>query len=531
MTGRPPAAPEAGDQQVRGMARGGVLNLGSAVLSQVALFLVMLLLARALGVRELGRYAQVYAVLSLLGLLSLSGFRAGLTRFVAVHLADDEPAALRGAIRLGVGISAVASTVIALGLAVGAPWLADALHDPQLTTGLRLVALCLPAATVCEAALAATRGWRTQRAYALIGQVYEPAARLVLTALALALGAGLTGAFWALVVASWSAAGLALVALARMLRRVPAARPAYRPGELFRFSTVSWVSSLSSTGLIWVDALLLGFFDYGPDAIGVYHVATRLVTIAVFVLAPVNASFGPHLAHLYHQGRLDEVRRIYRVATGWVLRLSLPAFVALLVFPEQLLRLVGGPGLAGGAAVTVVLALGQLVNAATGPCGTLLNMSGRVSVNMMDNLAALLLNVLLNLWLIPAYGILGAAVAWAVSLAAVNIARVWQVRAQVHTVPVTAGMVKGLVAALVAMGVGFGVRWLVEGATAQVAIGLAVIVAVYLAAVLALGLSREDVMVLRSVTRRGGRRAADPAAPTGPADGVGVGTGHTGVRS
>ena len=195
-----------------------------------------------------------------------------------------------------------------------------------------------------------------------------------------------------------------------------------------------------------MDALLLGFFDYGPDAIGVYHVATRLVTIAVFVLAPVNASFGPHLAHLYHQGRLDEVRRIYRVATGWVLRLSLPAFVALLVFPEQLLRLVGGPGLAGGAAVTVVLALGQLVNAATGPCGTLLNMSGRVSVNMADNLAALLLNVLLNLWLIPAYGILGAAVAWAVSLAAVNIARVWQVRAQVHTVPVTAGMVKGLVA-------------------------------------------------------------------------------------
>ncbi|MEK8106140.1 oligosaccharide flippase family protein [Micromonospora sp. M12] len=95
MTGRSPAAPEAGDQQVRGMARGGVLNLASAVLSQVALFLVMLLLARALGVSELGRYAQVYAVLSLLGLLSLSGFRAGLTRFVAVHLADDEPAALR----------------------------------------------------------------------------------------------------------------------------------------------------------------------------------------------------------------------------------------------------------------------------------------------------------------------------------------------------------------------------------------------------------------------------------------------------
>lgn len=494
------------------MARGGMLNLASAVLSQAALFLVMLLLARVLGVREVGRYAQVYAVLSLLGLLSLSGFRAGLTRFVAVHLADDDPAAIRGTIRLGLVISAVASTVIAVGLALGAPWLARALHDPQLATGLRLVALALPAATVCEAALAATRGWRTQRAYALIGQVYEPAARLLLTALALAVGAGLTGAFWALVLASWSAAALALGALARMLRRVPAARPAYRPGELFRFSTVSWVSSLSSTGLIWVDALLLGFYGFGADAIGVYHVATRLVTVAVFVLAPINASFGPYLAHLYHQGRLDEVRRIYRVATGWVVRLSLPAFVVLLVFPEQLLRLVGGPGLAGGAAVTVVLALGQLVNAATGPCGTLLNMSGRVSVNMVDNLAALVLNILLNIVLIPAYGILGAAVAWAVSLAVVNIARVWQVRAQVHALPVTVGMVKGVVAAVVALVVGLGVRWLVAGWAVQLAVGLVAVVVVYLGAVLALGLSREDIMVWRSVTRRGGRRAAGGAA-------------------
>ncbi|MEV4629706.1 flippase [Micromonospora sp. NPDC049523] len=511
LTGRPPAESESGDQQVRGMARGGVLNLAGAILSQAALFLIMLLLARVLGLREVGRYAQVYAVLSLLGLLSLSGFRAGLTRFVAVHLADDDPAAIRGTIRLGVGISAAASSLIAVGLALGAPWLAQALNDPQLTTGLRLAALTLPAATVCEAALAATRGWRTQRAYALIGQVYEPAARLLLTVLALVVGAGLTGAFWAVVLASWSAAGFALVALARMLRRVAAARPAYRPTELFRFSTVSWVSSLSSTGLIWVDTLLLGF--YGNDDIGAYHVATRLVTVAVFVLAPINASFGPYLAHLYHQGRMDEVRRIYAVATGWVVRLSLPAFVALLVLPEQLLHLVNGSALAGGAAVTIALALGQLVNAATGPCGTLLNMSGRVSVNMVDNLAALVLNILLNLWLIPAYGILGAAVAWAVSLAAVNIARVWQVRVLVHAVPVTVGMLKGLAAAVLALGAGFGARWLVPGWGAELAVGLAVIALVYLGAVLALGLSREDVMVLRAVTRRGGRRAAGAGGP------------------
>nr|MDT0658477.1 oligosaccharide flippase family protein [Micromonospora sp. DSM 115978] len=481
------------------MARGGGLNLVGAILNQGAVFVVMLLLARTLGITEVGRYAQCYAVLALLGLLSLSGFRAGLTRFVATGLADADPAAVRGTIRLGLAVSACSATAIAVALAAAAPALAGLLNDPELVTGLRLVALTLPALTVCEAALAATRGWRTQRPFTLIGQLYEPGARLALTALALATGAGLTGTFWALVGAAWTAALLALAALARLLRRVDPGPVVYRPRELFSFSTVSWFSSLASTGLIWVDTLMLGAFA-NPD-IGLYNVATRLVTIAIFVLAPINAAFGPYLAHLHHQGRAGEVRRIYGAATGWVVRLSLPAFVALLVFPEALLRLFGGAFVAG-AAVTVILALGQLVNAATGPCGTVLNMSGRVKLNMADNLAALLLNVLLNLWLIPAYGIIGAAVAWAVSLAVVNVARVVQVRRLTGALPVTEGMVKGLLAGVVALLAGLAARALVPDWPATLLVGLPVVAVAYLVTVLALRLSPEDTMVLRTLLRR-----------------------------
>jgi O-antigen/teichoic acid export membrane protein len=234
-------------------------------------------------------------------------------------------------------------------------------------------------------------------------------------------------------------------------------------------------------------------------------VATRLVTVAVFVLAPLNAAFGPYLAHLYHQGRLDEVRRSYAAVTGWVVRLSLPAFAALLVFPDELLRLFGG-AFAVGAAVTVILAIGQLVNAATGPCGTVLNMSGRVALNMWDNLAALVLNVLLNLWLIPAYGIVGAAVAWAVSLAVVNVARVLQVRSLIHALPVSRGMAYGLLAGAAALGTGFAVKALLPAGFGALVAGLVAIVLVYAGVVLALGLSREDRMVLRALVRR--RQAA-----------------------
>jgi O-antigen/teichoic acid export membrane protein len=205
---------------------------------------------------------------------------------------------------------------------------------------------------------------------------------------------------------------------------------------------------------------------------------------------------------------MTEVRQGYGAVTGWIVRLSLPAFAALLVFPGELLRLFGG-AFAIGAAVTTVLAVGQLVNAATGPCGTVLNMSGRVSVNMWDNVAALVLNLLLNLWLIPAYGIVGAAVAWAVSLAAVNVARVVQVRSLIGALPVTAGLLKGLAAGAAAVVAGLLLRPVLPHGVAGLIAGLAAIVVVYLATVLALRLDDDDRMVLRTLLRRG--RRAVPA--------------------
>ena len=108
--------------------------------------------------------------------------------------------------------------------------------DPSLVTGIRLTGLTLPASTISDAALSATQGWRTQRPYTFIGLIFEPVLRLVLTALALAFGYGLTGAFWALTIAAWAAALLALRALQVRMRRARGALPTYGLRAIFSFS-------------------------------------------------------------------------------------------------------------------------------------------------------------------------------------------------------------------------------------------------------------------------------------------------------
>ena len=492
----------AGGAHLKGMARGGGLNLVGAVCNQAALFGVMAVLANVLGSADVGRYAECYALLSLLGLLSLAGFRSALTRFVAIHLADDDPAGLRGTVRLGLGVTVVGATVLGAGLAAAAPWVASMLHDPGLTDGIRLVGLTLPAATFSDAALAATQGWRTQRPFTYVGRIYEPLTRLALTVGALAIGAGLLGALWALAIGAWSAAALAAWTLQRRMRQAPRAQPVYRIREVTGFSIISWASALAATGLIWADTLLLGNMRTAQE-VGVYNVATRLVMLAVFVMAPINAAFSPHIAHLHHTGQKAELARTYGSATGWIVRLSMPAFVLLVVFPEELLHLFGH-GFRTGASVTAILAAGQLVSAAAGPCGTVLTMSGRVWLNMVDNVGVLVLNVAMNLWLIPSHGAVGAAVAWSVSLVVANVAKALQVRYVLGVTPAGAGLTKALAAAVPAVVVAELVdRW-APGWVVPVVLGAAGVCITYVLAVVALGLSPDDRTMLRAVTRRRG---------------------------
>jgi O-antigen/teichoic acid export membrane protein len=491
--------PGASSAMITRMGRGGGLNLLGAVFNQVSLFAIISILA-ALGERDVGRYATCFALLSLLGLLSLAGFRAAMTRFVAMHLADDDAGRLRGTVNLGLGLTVAASVVIGAGLAAVAPWLAETLGDAQLATGIRLVGLTLPAATISDAALAATQGWRTQVPFTVIGRVVDPLARLLLTVVAVAAGYGVDGALWALAASSWMSAILSLFALHRRTRTVARVPARYELREIFSFSMVSWLSALAATGLIWVGTLLLGAMR-SQEEVGTYNVATRLVMLAVFVMAPINASFTPHLAHLIHTDQRDDAARAYGSAARWILTLSMPSFIVLVAFGEQLLGYFG-PGFRTAAGVTAILACGQLVSAAAGPCGTVLNMSGRVTLNMVDNVAVLILNIVLNIVLIPGYGVIGAAVAWSVSLVAVNVAKVLQARLVVGIHAAGAGLGKITVAAVPAVAVAWGVgRWVDTWVDVVLFAGPLVAV-VFLGTRVALRLDPVDQALIRSLVRR-----------------------------
>lgn len=479
---------------------GGALNIVGAIVQQGALFIVLALLANNLGAADLGRYSLLYGLLSLLSLLGLAGFRAGMTRFVAMYLADDDAARLRGTLRLGLSVTVGTSAILSVALFLGAPAIASFYRDPALVDGVRIVGIILPGATISDAALSATQGWRSQIEYTLIGRFVDPLTVLGMTGLVVLLGLGINAALWALAAGAWLGAVLSLIALRRRMSSVARAAPITESRAIFSFSMVSWVSALAATGLIWSGTLILGRMT-DPQSVGVFTVGARLVSLAVFVMPPITNAFTPHMAHLAHLGRREEAARSFGDATRWILAASLPAFVVLLTLPESLLGLFGAD-FVDGAKVTVVLALGQLVAAAAGPCGVVLNMSGRVALSMVDNVSVLVLNIGLTVALVPRMGILGAALAWSTSLIVVNVVKALQVRHVLGVVAEGSRIGRLAVASIPATALGMIVRTTIEEPHIVLLLGVPLVAAAQTACVIAVGLTPRDRETITAVIRR-----------------------------
>jgi O-antigen/teichoic acid export membrane protein len=111
--------------------------------------------------------------------------------------------------------------------------------------------------------------------------------------------------------------------------------------------------------------------------------------------------------------------------------------------------------------VVVILSLAMLFATASGPVDSVLLMAGRSWISLFNNTLALAVDVVLNIFLVPAYGATGAAISWAAAIVLRNVLPLLQVHRSMHMWPATRDSVHAGAAALVCFGVlGGGARLL-----------------------------------------------------------------------
>ncbi|MCF1190321.1 flippase [Mangrovimonas sp. AS39] len=199
--------------------------------------------------------------------------------------------------------------------------------------------------------------------------------------------------------------------------------------DLLKISLPMMISSSFLFITSWTDVFMLGIMVDKGD-LGVYNVAYKLSSLTTLVLIAVNTVITPKISEYYYENRLKKLEKEVFKATKLITYITFPLVLILIVFRHFILSIFGAEFQSGGL-VLIVISIGMLFNAISGPVGQILNMTG--SERLFRNLTVLsaLINVGLNVLLIQKYGILGAALASMFASLTLNLLGIYFVRRNV----------------------------------------------------------------------------------------------------
>jgi len=193
--------------------------------------------------------------------------------------------------------------------------------------------------------------------------------------------------------------------------------------EMLNFGAFALLGNVSGVVISSIDSLMVGA-KVDLDAAGIYGTAFFISTALVLPFRALYKIAFPLLADYWKNNDLPRMADFYQRTTR--LNTVLGCYLALgIALNLDFIYAQMKPAYAAGSATVLILLAARLFDGITGVNGLIVVTSPRYRYDLIFNVSLALATVLLNLLLIPRLGLTGAAVAAAIALVSINLARTW----------------------------------------------------------------------------------------------------------
>lgn len=398
-----------------------------------------------------GQYAYVMSFISIVLVLASLGLSSGMQFFGQKFIQNNQRFKAKGVVGYVYACKAIFGTVLSVLIMVFARQISSVLlNSAEYAALLRAMAPLILIESLFEHAMSVFRLNKRIARYSLIRFIFYQIIRIA-AILTVFFVFEMKNAFGLLV--STYTAYIILLVYSLYLQfssseiGKPSVLDSLEKKELVRYSIPLLLSSLISVVLRKTDILMLGHIKDSAD-VAVYSIAVQVCTIIPFLKRITGAFLGPMVSSQYHSGRKKEVIHTYQILTKWELTFGTMIFLGIILFGDSILHIFGKDFVSGHFAL-VLVACGYYAKVLAGQSGGILAMTGHPKVNLVTSVAALVVNIGLNLILIPRLGIVGAAIATMVSViitSAISVIYLYYIQ-KIH--PYTWQYFKPLIAAVI----------------------------------------------------------------------------------
>ena len=427
----------------RKLGSDALVSWGGAILIQIYQFLVLVGISYTLGVGQYGVYAQVIAVVGIVSIFSGLGLHDSLVRFGQKKTITFP--SLFSTLFIATGLI---NAVLAGAFISSADVISHyALSEQGNALAFRMGGLLIFIRGMGRFAAETYRVRMDVKRYTLLMKLQQLAPLLPLTVAFLLFSPSLVEVFSTIVLAE------AFVMVAIIILAIRREGLGSLDLDLLypslQFSVPQLASNLSGNILTRADRVLLGVF-IGPTAVGIYSVAYGVGNAIWAMTNAISVAFFPEFSRLVEEGRVDEVATHLREGIRYHLAIATPGVAGLAVVSTGVYQLLAGEMSPPSVTVLIpVLAFGMLLWGLDSLYGVILLATERTKTAARIRGGAAILNIVLNIALIPIFGISGAAVATVLSYAASSSTLFYQAKHEVKaTFPIKTAITTASIAIL-----------------------------------------------------------------------------------
>ena len=434
-------------------AKGGAIAFVLKVFATLLGFMNQILLARVLGAGGIGEVILAITVVRISAQIAKFGMEEAMMKFVPRFIDQKDPAQLKGTISFALQFCLIFSIVFMLLIVGLSKFIAiNIFHSEGLLILLPVVALSIPAWVIRDVIGGILRGHHDALRALIPESLISPFFRLGIFLILLLMGASPLYAVIAFVAGEVLAVTTSIVFLQSRIRELKPAKSTCERKKVLNVAFAVIFTSMSILLYTQADIWILGMY-MPTEIVGIYGIAAKLVLLVYFPMMAFNAIIPPLISSIHASGNSDELNNMVSESTRWILSMAMPIILILVIEGKYILEYAYGQEFTVGYVALLILIFGQMIKAGAGLIGVILQMTGEHKIFMKINIFWGIINIILNIMLIPRFGMIGAAAATAFSLSMVDIICIYIIHKRLSLLTLAKGLKFDIVFIAVVAGV------------------------------------------------------------------------------
>lgn len=365
--------------------------------------LLLPLFTKFLGAHDYGIWAQVMVTIGLVLPLVTLGLPAAMLRFLPAKTDKGE---IQEGFYSVFCLTFLVTLLFSLAIILSADFIADTFFEGA-TEIVRIVGLIILVMVPNVICLSLFRALRQMKKFSIF-MIAEAYAQVALIAYLILNGYGLLGIVYGVLAIRVI---IFFILLFLVKRQIGIGRPHFfRIREYLSFGLPTIPGAVSYWIVASSDRYIIAYF-LGATSVGIYSAGYGLGSILFMVAVALGLVLFPTLSKLYDEGRMDEVKIYMSYSLKYFLAIAIPFVFGAAMLSEPILRVFSTPEIASeGKLIVPLVALAILFSGIMVVMAQSLALVKKTRILGATWIVAGVVNLLLNILLIPHIGILAAAI-------------------------------------------------------------------------------------------------------------------------